>query len=72
MSQQSTPHDSILVLPPCRNLPTAHLKVLVGNYTSEGLVGWQLSGKTYGVVGTGNIGVEFIKLLKVRAACSIP
>lgn len=47
-----------------RNLRTASLKVAVGNYTVDGLVGMQMSGKTFGVIGTGNIGVEFIKLLK--------
>ena len=29
-----------------------------GNYTLNGIVGFELSHKTYGVVGTGNIGIE--------------
>ena len=33
--------------------------------SGAGMVGYQLSGKTFGIVGTGNIGVELIKLLKV-------
>ena len=49
----------------------AHLKMLVHNYTASGLVGSQLSGKTFGVVGTGNIGVEFIKLLKVGHSLAV-
>lgn len=39
-------------------------RVRVGNYTLNGIVGFELSRKTYGVVGTGNIGVELIRLLK--------
>lgn len=53
-----------LMLATARNLRSAALKVSVGNYTLNGLVGMELTGKTFGVVGTGNIGVEFIKLLK--------
>lgn len=30
----------------------------MGNYTLNGIVGFELSRKTYGVVGTGNIGIE--------------
>lgn len=53
-----------LMLATARNLRSASLKVAVGNYTLNGLVGMELTGKTFGVIGTGNIGVEFIKLLK--------
>lgn len=47
-----------------RCLLTAIRKVQVGNYSLDGLVGMELSRKTYGVIGTGNIGVELIKLLR--------
>jgi D-lactate dehydrogenase len=53
-----------LMLATARNLRSAALKVSVGNYTLNGLVGMELTGKTFGVIGTGNIGIEFIKLLK--------
>ena len=53
-----------LLLATARNLRSASLKVAVGNYTLDGLVGTQLTGKTFGVIGTGNIGIEFIKLLR--------
>lgn len=33
-------------------------RVKAGNYTLNGIVGIELSFKTYGVVGTGNIGIE--------------
>lgn len=39
-----------------RNLSLAHEKVKVGNYEASGLVGAEVSHKTYGIVGTGNIG----------------
>ncbi|PSC71755.1 D-lactate dehydrogenase [Micractinium conductrix] len=39
-------------------------RVKAGNYTLNGIVGIELSFKTYGVVGTGNIGIEMIKLLR--------
>jgi D-lactate dehydrogenase len=53
-----------LMLATARNLRSAVLKVAVGNYTLNGLVGMELTGKTFGIIGTGNIGIEFIKLLK--------
>ena len=42
----------------------AHTKVMTGNYAASGLVGIELSGKTFGVMGTGNIGLCFIRLLQ--------
>jgi D-lactate dehydrogenase len=46
-----------------RNTHLAYDRVISGNYTLNGLVGVELSGKTFGIVGTGNIGIEMIKLL---------
>lgn len=39
-------------------------RVKEGNYTLNGVVGMELSYKTYGIIGTGNIGIEMIKLLQ--------
>lgn len=57
-------HALCLAMAVARNLHLAHTKVVAGNYTLSGLVGLELSGKTFGVVGTGNIGIELIKLLR--------
>ena len=53
-----------LIMSASRNLRPAIQKVSIGNYQLSGLVGLEVSGKTYGIVGTGNIGIELIKLLK--------
>lgn len=53
-----------LMMAIARNIRSAVLKVAVGNYTLNGLVGTQLSGKTFGIVGTGAIGIELVKLLR--------
>jgi len=53
-----------LIMASARNLRSAERKVSVGNYSLNGLVGREVSFKTYGIVGTGNIGVELIKLLR--------
>ncbi|KAL4539527.1 hypothetical protein Ndes2437B_g02104 [Nannochloris sp. 'desiccata'] len=53
-----------LIMAASRNLRPAIQKVSIGNYQLSGLVGLEVSGKTYGIVGTGNIGIELIKLLK--------
>jgi len=53
-----------LIMAASRNLRTAIQKVSIGNYQLSGLVGLEVSGKTYGIIGTGNIGLELIKLLK--------
>ena len=53
-----------LALAAARHLKAANARVGVGNFGLSGIVGLELSGKTYGVVGTGAIGLEFVKLLR--------
>lgn len=52
-----------LLLSLSRKIPLAISRVKEkGNFTSEGLQGFDLAGKTLGVVGTGNIGKHVIKI----------
>ncbi|HVE23541.1 MAG TPA: 2-hydroxyacid dehydrogenase [Acidocella sp.] len=46
-----------LVLSLVRRLPQAHDRVRGGNFSIEGLVGFNLYGKTFGIVGLGQIGM---------------
>ncbi|SOD93393.1 2-hydroxyacid dehydrogenase [Spirosoma fluviale] len=46
-----------------RHLPQAHQRVQAGNFAIDGLVGYDLHGKTVGVVGTGHIGKAFIRIM---------
>lgn len=46
-----------------RHLHQAHPRVQMGNYSLSGLVGFEMRGKTVGVVGTGNIGREACRIL---------
>ncbi|AGE53506.1 D-lactate dehydrogenase [Acanthocystis turfacea Chlorella virus GM0701.1] len=50
-----------------RNLQLVLPRVKTGNFSLEGLVGSEATGKTIGVVGTGKIAQEFIKLVKPMA-----
>jgi len=51
-----------------RNLQLVLPRVKTGNYSLEGLVGSEVTGKTIGIVGTGKIAQEFIKLVKPMAS----
>lgn len=50
-----------------RNIQLVLPRVKTGNYSLEGLVGSEVTGKTIGIVGTGKIAQEFIKLVKPMA-----
>ncbi|MBK1623914.1 2-hydroxyacid dehydrogenase [Afifella marina] len=53
-----------LILALNRKLCRAHNRVREGNFSLEGLLGFDLKGKTAGVVGTGAIGAAVVKILK--------
>jgi D-lactate dehydrogenase len=57
-------HAVALLLTLNRNLHKAYNRVREGNFSLEGLVGFDLHGKTVGVIGTGRIGKVFIKIMK--------
>jgi D-lactate dehydrogenase len=56
-------HTIALILALNRNIHRAFNRVRDGNFSLDGLVGFDLAGKTVGVVGTGRIGVLVARLL---------
>lgn len=57
-------HAVGLVLTLNRKLHRAHARVLDDNFSIDGFLGFDLHGKTVGVVGTGNIGEIFARIMK--------
>lgn len=57
-------HALALIFTLNRKTHKAYNRVREGNFSLERLTGFNLSGKTIGVIGTGAIGKAFIKLLK--------
>jgi D-lactate dehydrogenase len=56
-------HTLALILALNRNIPRAYNRVRDGNFALDGLVGFDLAGKTAGVIGTGRIGSIVARLL---------
>ncbi len=56
-------HAMGLILALNRRLPRAYNRVREGNLSLEGLLGFDIHGKTAGVVGTGKIGAVMIRIL---------
>ena len=56
-------HTMALILALNRKLHRAYNRVREGNFALEGLLGFDLSGKTVGIVGTGNIGTVLARIL---------
>lgn len=55
-------HAFALILTLSRNIHKAYLRTTRGDYRIEGLKGFDLRGKTLGVVGAGHIGLHLIKM----------
>lgn len=68
-------HAAALLLALNRNIHRAFNRVRENNYSLDGLIGFDLNGKTVGVIGTGKIGLAFIRIMQgfgCRVICSDP
>ena len=57
-------HTFALILSISRNIHKAYVKALKNDFSMEGLKGFDLEGKTIGVVGAGRIGLHVIRIAK--------
>jgi D-lactate dehydrogenase len=56
-------HSVMLMLALNRKLVSAHARVQLMNFSLNGLVGYDMNGKTVGIIGTGRIGSVTVKIL---------
>src|SRR5262245_52970425 len=56
-------HTIGLILALNRKLPRAHARVREGDFALDGLLGFDLNGRTVGIVGTGQIGAVVARIL---------
>lgn len=57
-------HTVALIMALNRRVCRAHSRVREGNFSLEGLLGFELHGSTIGIIGTGRIGKNVAKILK--------
>jgi len=64
-------HTVALILTLNRKIYRAYRQVREGNFSLEGLVGFNLHGKTVGLIGTGRIGTAVAKILGSGFGCKL-
>ncbi|MCC7370519.1 MAG: hydroxyacid dehydrogenase [Chloroflexi bacterium] len=57
-------HTMALILSLSRNVHRAYVRTVAGNYSLEGLRGFDLQGKRLGIIGAGSIGLHVIRMAK--------
>lgn len=57
-------HTFALILALSRNVHKSYIRTLRNNFSIEGLKGFDLKGKTIGIIGTGRIGMHVIRIAK--------
>jgi len=57
-------HTAALLLSLVRRIPRAWYRTRDGNFTLDGLLGFDLHGRTVAVVGTGRIGIAFARIMR--------
>ncbi|MCD6429318.1 hydroxyacid dehydrogenase [bacterium] len=57
-------HTFALILALSRNVHKSYMRTIRGDFSIEGLKGFDLKGKTIGVIGAGRIGLHVIKIAK--------
>lgn len=56
-------HTAALILALNRKIHRAHARVREGNFSLDGLLGFELAGRTVGIVGTGKIGIVVARIM---------